>query len=145
MTMTENDQSSRRQTLIIGAYLLLSCLPPLTPPYVRFLFWVTIWHTRQKDRYIPLFAGSYLTLLCALSVRGRCLRLTSFRFHLAMDTLVSLAGQFPLLRSARDLHPLADIHASQTQKRFGLTTGSLFSDDQKGRTMQPNCAAIMPQ
>ena len=32
-----------------------------------------------------------------------------------MDTLVSLAGQFPLLGPVRDLHPLADIHASQTQ------------------------------
>ena len=32
-----------------------------------------------------------------------------------MDTLVSLAGQFPLLGSVRDLHPLADIHASQTR------------------------------
>ena len=32
-----------------------------------------------------------------------------------MDTLVSLAGQFPLLGSVRDLHPLADIHASQTE------------------------------
>ena len=32
-----------------------------------------------------------------------------------MDTLVSLAMQFPLLRSARDLHPLAGAHAGQTQ------------------------------
>lgn len=32
-----------------------------------------------------------------------------------MDTLVSLAGQFPLLGPVRDLHPLADIHASQTK------------------------------
>jgi hypothetical protein len=49
------------------------------------------------------------------------LPLTSFRFQLAMDTLVSLAGQFPLLGPVRDLHPLADIHASQTkmpQPRF---------------------------
>ena len=34
-----------------------------------------------------------------------------------MDTLVSLAGQFPLLGPVRDLHPLAGIHASQTKKR----------------------------
>ena len=33
-----------------------------------------------------------------------------------MNTLVSLAGQFPLLGSVRDLHPLADIHASQTER-----------------------------
>ena len=32
-----------------------------------------------------------------------------------MDTLVSLAGQFPLLGPVRDLHPLADTHASQTK------------------------------
>jgi hypothetical protein len=32
-----------------------------------------------------------------------------------MDTLVSLAGQFPLLGSVRDSHPLADIHASLTK------------------------------
>ena len=44
--------------------------------------------------------------------------LTSFRFQLAMDTLVSLAGQFPLLEPVRDLHPLADIHASQNIKRI---------------------------
>ena len=37
-----------------------------------------------------------------------------------MDTLVSLAGQFPLLGSARDLDPLADIHASRTEKRYPI-------------------------
>ena len=58
-----------------------------------------------------------------VSIRqARCLPPASFRFHLAMDTLVSLAGQFPLLGSARDLHPLADIHASRTEK--GLPKGS---------------------
>ena len=46
--------------------------------------------------------------------------LTSFRFQLAMDPLVSLAGQFPLLGPVRDLHPLADIHASQTKKGIWL-------------------------
>ena len=35
-----------------------------------------------------------------------------------MDPLVSLAGQFPLLGPVRDLHPLADIHASQTENRY---------------------------
>ena len=37
-----------------------------------------------------------------------------------MDTLVSLAGQFPLLGPVRDLHPLADIHASQTKTLMNL-------------------------
>ena len=44
-----------------------------------------------------------------------------------MDTLVSLAGQFPLLGSARDLHPLADIHASRTKdKERQPNNGCLF-------------------
>ena len=55
--------------------------------------------------------------LYQVSVRWvRCLPLTSFRFHLAMDTLVSLAGRFPLPGLVRDLHPLDDTHAGQTKK-----------------------------
>lgn len=45
----------------------------------------------------------------------RCLPLTSFRFRVATDTLVSLAGRFPLLGLVRDLHPLDNTHASQTK------------------------------
>ena len=45
--------------------------------------------------------------------------------NLAMDTLVSLAGQFPLLGPVRDLHPLADIHASQTTKKWQVGTSAL--------------------
>ena len=33
-----------------------------------------------------------------------------------MDTLVSLAGRFPLPGLVRDLHPLDDTHAGQTEK-----------------------------
>ena len=43
--------------------------------------------------------------------------LTSFRFQLAMDTLVSLAGRFPLPGLVRDLNPLDDTHAGQTKFR----------------------------
>ena len=54
--------------------------------------------------------------LYQVSVRWvRCLPLTSFRFQLAMDTLVSLAGRFPLPGLVRDLHPLDDTHAGQTK------------------------------
>ena len=51
----------------------------------------------------------------------RCLPLTSFRFHLAMDTLVSLAGRFPLPGLVRDLHPLDDTHAGQTKSHSEIT------------------------
>ena len=34
-----------------------------------------------------------------------------------MDTLVSLAGRFPLPGLVRDLHPLDDTHAGQTKNR----------------------------
>ena len=55
--------------------------------------------------------------LYQVSVRWvRCLPLTSFRFHLTMDTLVSLAGRFPLPGLVRDLHPLDDTHAGQTKR-----------------------------
>ena len=55
--------------------------------------------------------------LYQVSVRWvRCLPLTSFRFQLAMDTLVSLAGRFPLPGLVRDLHPLDDTHAGQTKR-----------------------------
>ena len=56
--------------------------------------------------------------LYQVSVRWvRCLPLTSVRFHLTMDTLVSLAGRFPLPGLVRDLHPLDDTHAGQTKRR----------------------------
>lgn len=55
--------------------------------------------------------------LYQVSVRWvRCLPLTSFRFHLAIDTLVSLAVRFPLPGFVRDLHPLDDTHAGQTKQ-----------------------------
>ena len=74
-------------------------------------FWKRVKRNRIDIKYIATDFSS------AISVRrARCLPLTSFRFHLAMDTLVSLAGQFPLLWSVRDSHPLADIHASQTKQ-----------------------------
>ena len=54
--------------------------------------------------------------LYQVSVRQtRCLPLTSFRFHLAMDTLVSLAIRFPLSGLVGDLHPLDITHAEHTQ------------------------------
>lgn len=60
-------------------------------------------------------SSSHLALY-QVSVRWvRCLPLTSFIFHLAMDTLVSLAGRFPLPGLVRDLHPLDDTHAGQTK------------------------------
>ena len=37
-----------------------------------------------------------------------------------MDTLVSLAGRFPLPGLVRDLHPLDDTHAGQTKERHPL-------------------------
>ena len=65
---------------------------------------------------MTLFAALSLhTALYQVSVRWvRCLPLTSFRFRVATDTLVSLAGRFPLLGLVRDLHPLGNTHASQT-------------------------------
>ena len=39
-----------------------------------------------------------------------------------MDTFVSLAGRFPLPGLVRDLHPLDDTHAGQTQKRLAELT-----------------------
>ena len=47
-----------------------------------------------------------------------------------MDTLVSLAGQFPLLGSARDLHPLADIHASRTKNPRCRSTGDNYLESE---------------
>ena len=43
-----------------------------------------------------------------------------------MDTLVSLAGRFPLPGLVRDLHPLDDTHAGQTKKSLkqSLAQGS---------------------
>ena len=53
--------------------------------------------------------------LYQVSVRQtRYLPLTSFRFHLAMDTLVSLAIRFPLSGLVGDLHPLDNAHAEHT-------------------------------
>ena len=51
----------------------------------------------------------------------RCLPLTSFRFRVTTDTLVSLARRFPLLGLVRDLHPLDNTHASQTKKEAPLS------------------------
>ncbi len=45
--------------------------------------------------------------------------LTSFRFHLAMDTLVSLAIRFPLSGLVGDLHPLDNAHAEHTKTARG--------------------------
>lgn len=65
---------------------------------------------------LSAISSSHIALY-QVSVRwARCLPLTSFRFHLAMDTLVSLAGRFPLPGLVRDLHPLDDTHAGQTEK-----------------------------
>ena len=48
-----------------------------------------------------------------------------------MDTLVSLAGRFPLPGLVRDLHPLDDTHAGQTRSPkpdfTGLRTDLLCS------------------
>ena len=81
-------------------------------------FWKRVKRNRIDIKYIATdFSSAYTSSIFEISVRrARCLPLTSFRFHLAMDTLVSLAGQFPLLGSVRDSHPLADIHASQTKQ-----------------------------
>ena len=81
-------------------------------------FWKRVKRNRIDIKYIATdFSSAYTSSIFEISVRrARCLPLTSFRFHLAMDTLVSLAGQFPLLWSVRDSHPLADIHASQTKQ-----------------------------
>ena len=60
--------------------------------------------------------------LYQVSVRWvRCLPLTSFRFRVTTDTLVSLAGRFPLLGLVRDLHPLDNTHASQTKSPASRT------------------------
>ena len=61
--------------------------------------------------------------LYQVSVRQtRCLPLTSFRFHLAMDTLVSLAIRFPLSGLVGDLHPLDNAHAEHTKKPRWFTS-----------------------
>ena len=65
--------------------------------------------------------------LYQVSVRQtRCLPLTSFRFHLAMDTLVSLAIRFPLSGLVGDLHPLDNAHAEHTKRSTTLTVVLLF-------------------
>ena len=69
-----------------------------------------------KRRFLPPRPRKQALVLGSVR-RGRCLPLTSFRFHLVMDTLVSLAMQFPLLRSARDLPSLAGTHAGPTKNR----------------------------
>ena len=43
-----------------------------------------------------------------------------------MDTLVSLAGRFPLPGLVRDLHPLDDTHAGQTKKVPKYYTSGLY-------------------
>ena len=54
--------------------------------------------------------------LYQVSVRQtRYLPLTSFRFHLAMDTLVSPAMRIPLSGLVGDLHPLDITHAEHTK------------------------------
>ena len=67
---------------------------------------------------LTLFADLSLQVaLYQVSVRWvRYLPLTSFRFRVTTDTLVSLARRFPLLGLVRDLHPLDNTHASQTKK-----------------------------
>lgn len=61
-------------------------------------------------------ALSLQAALYQVSVRWvRYLPLTSFRFRVTTDTLVSLARRFPLLGLVRDLHPLDNTHASQTK------------------------------
>ena len=54
----------------------------------------------------------------------RYLSLTSFRFRVTTDTLVSLARRFPLLGLVRDLHPLDNTHASQTKWGTNLAASS---------------------
>ena len=85
-----------------------------------------------------------LTLLAALSLQAalyqvsvrwvRYLPLTSFRFRVTADTLVSLARRFPLLGLVRDLHPLDNIHASQTKSKIPTSRMSVswffFSADE---------------
>ena len=76
----------------------------------------------SADRTLALFAALSINIaLYQVSVRWvRFLPLTSFRFHVAMDTLVSLAGRFPLLGLVRDLHPLDSTHASQTKEMASI-------------------------
>lgn len=81
---------------------------------------------------LSAISSSHIALY-QVSVRwARCLPLTSFRFHLAMDTLVSLAGRFPLPGLVRDLHPLDDTHAGQTESgrsKFNTLFRPLFFGD----------------
>ena len=78
--------------------------------------------SRVAHRTSTLFAAySPYTALYQVSVRWvRCLPLTSFRFRVTTDTLVSLAGRFPLLEFVRDLNQLDNSHASQTKEAQGL-------------------------
>ena len=62
-----------------------------------------------------------------------------------MDTLVSLAGQFPLLGPVRDLHPLADIHASQTKKRELFTEFPFFVVCKEAALDNPIYNKVYPQ
>ena len=46
-----------------------------------------------------------------------------------MDTLVSLAGRFPLPGLVRDLHPLDDTHAGQTKKTSPLNMNEVVTEN----------------
>ena len=68
---------------------------------------------------------------------------TSFRFHLAMDTLVSLAIRFPLSGLVGDLHPLDNARAEHTKKSrlAGRSTGR--RDPKTAATYSPtSCSTI---
>ena len=119
----ECKKSSRRQTLIIGVYLLLSRLPTshTTVRAVRHTavpILDSILYKRQIGRYnlaCVAYHWIWLAVPCGqprsnalyeVSVRWvRCLPPASFRFHLAMDTL-ALGYSLPAIRAASGLAPV---------------------------------------
>ena len=64
--------------------------------------------------------------LYEVSVRqARCLPPTSFRFHLAMDTLV-LGYVIPAIRAHSGLTPVDNAHAERTKKKSASKVGNLM-------------------
>ena len=133
----ECKKSSRRQTLIIGVYLLLSRLPTshTTVRAVRHTavpILDSILYKRQIGRYnlaCVAYHWIWLAVPCG-QPRSNALYEVSVRWARCLPRLPSdstsrwtplpLTMQFPLLGLARDFHPLDNAHAERTNTRQAL-------------------------
>ena len=140
----ECKKSSRRQTLIIGVYLLLSRLPTshTTVRAVRHTavpILDSILYKRQIGRYnlaCVAYHWIWLAVPCG-QPRSNALYEVSVRWARCLPRLPSdstsrwtplpWAIAFPLLGWLRDLHPLDNAHAERTKKKRVSVRLSFFA------------------